>query len=350
VIKQILGRDYVNARGQTSGVIPAFDYSADKDGDGYLNEAEYKARRSGMDARFEYESRLFYPAYGQMRFATNPSNAVFREWAADYTYRFLAENPLADGIFADNSFGRLAFNPEAVRESLSNYAADYGLALSTINAKIAPKWVLANTAGGGKSVEPVIAGGVSYLEEFALRPLSHNHVQFEDTAELIRKRNELAKGRGWSILDTYPQGGSPTDGRTQLAALSYYYLVADPETSMLMFNGGHEPATSWTRHWSDAVRFDVGRPVEEWSTFASGADPTNSRLVYKIYQREYDNALVLYKPLSYTRGTTGTTIDRTATTHELGGTYRVLNSNGTVGEAVTRITLRNGEGAILVKV
>ena len=34
VAKTILGRDYVNARGTTSGVIPAFDASADLNHDG----------------------------------------------------------------------------------------------------------------------------------------------------------------------------------------------------------------------------------------------------------------------------------------------------------------------------
>jgi hypothetical protein len=58
---------------------------------------------------------------------------------------------------------------------------------------------------------------------------------------------------------------------------------------------------------------------------------------------------VLYKPLSYGSGVTGTTADNTATTFALGGPYYVLQNDGTLGPAVTSITLRNGEGAILVK-
>ena len=44
-----------------------------------------------------------------------------------------------------------------------------------------------------------------------------------------------------------------------------------------------------------------------------------------------------------------TTADNTATAVQLGGTYRVVNSTGTLGQFVTSVTLRNGEGAILVK-
>jgi hypothetical protein len=59
---------------------------------------------------------------------------------------------------------------------------------------------------------------------------------------------------------------------------------------------------------------------------------------------------VLYKPLSYKLGAgTGTTADATATTHRLNGTYRPLRADGTLGPPVTSVTLRNGEGAILVK-
>ena len=43
----ILGRDYVNANWGSTGVIPAFDYAADKNGDGYLNDAEYAKRAAG---------------------------------------------------------------------------------------------------------------------------------------------------------------------------------------------------------------------------------------------------------------------------------------------------------------
>ena len=49
-------------------------------------------------------------------------------------------------------------------------------------------------------------------------------------------------------------------------------------------------------------------------------------MTYKVYQRTYANALVLYKPLSYYRGVAGTTGNDTATTHVLGGTYRPLRS------------------------
>jgi hypothetical protein len=350
VAATVLGRDYVRANGTTSGIIPAFDYAADKNGDGYLSDAEYAHRRAGMDARFAYEGRLFYGSYGQMRFATNPSDAGFRAWAADYTGRYLAQYPNAGGLFVDNSYGRLPANPGTLAESLANYAADYGSLLGVVNAAVGPKWVLANTAGAGASADPIVKNGVSYLEEFGLRPLASNFSQFEDAAAQVEKRLTLSGGKGYAVLDTYPAGGAPTDARTQIAALAEYYLVADPKKTFVMFNGGFEPATGWNRHWTDALKFNVGQPQGTWSLFATGADPAKRTLTYKVYERQFQNALVLYKPLSYKLGVgNGTLAEHTATTHKLNGTYRLLNADGTLSGPVTSVTLRNGEGAILVK-
>src|SRR5207248_7957325 len=133
VLSSLLGRDYTNSRGGTSGTIPAFDTLADKDGDGYLNDAEYGTRRAGFDARFVYESRLFYPNYGPNRFATNVTNAAFRAWAVDYLARLAAAQPKADGFFVDNSVGKLAVDPNGLPESAATYAADYAPLLGSTN-------------------------------------------------------------------------------------------------------------------------------------------------------------------------------------------------------------------------
>ncbi len=347
VAKTVLGRDYT-----AGGVIPAFDYAADKDRDGYLSDAEYAARRKGFDARFAYEGRLFYPNYGPLRFATNVSDPGFRAWAADYHARFAASQPLVRGFFVDNSIGRLAVDPAGVREPLTNYSADYGSLLGAINRRLAVggRWLIANTVGGNASAEPIVRNGVSYLEEFALRPLSANHVQLDDLMATLSYRRQLSGGKAYEILDTLPTNGvDATDPRMETSSLAMYYLVADPNLSFLMVNGGNEPASSWTRHWIGAVTYDVGRPLGAAAVVATGQDPANRGLVYKVYGRRYENALVLYKPVSYTRGVSGTTADATATVHRLDGWYRIVNADGSLGPRVNQVALRNGEGVILAK-
>jgi hypothetical protein len=349
VLKTVFGRDYARAGGTSSGVIPAFDYAADQDRDGYLNDAEYATRVAGLDARFVYESRLFYPFYGQMRFVTNPSASAVRRWAADYHARLLTENPLADGVFMDNAHGKLPFPGVPVLEPAATFGTDSGALIAAVSRAISPRWVLANTAGGTFEGDPIAAASAGVIEEFLIRPLQANWSEVGDAANLVARRL-AADGSPYVVIDTYPAGGSPTDPRTQLAALSYYYLVADPDRTFLMFFGGSSPSTSWTQHWTAAVAVDVGRPAGPMRVFATGVDPLSPALTYRVFAREYANALVLYKPLSYAQGHgEGTTSAQTATTHQLGGDYRVVNADGTLGPVVREVTLRNGEGAVLMK-
>lgn len=348
-LKTVLGRDYVGANGGTSGTIPAFDYAADANGDGYLSDAEYAGRAAGKDARFEYESRLLYPYYGQMRFVTNPSSIDVRHWAADYHVRLLNAVPLADGIFMDNALGKVGFDGATVLEPVAAYGADSGALMRAISQAVAPRWVMANTAGGGAVDGNYTAGGsAAAYEEFAIRPLQANWAEVNDLAAIVAAR--LASGASYLVLDTHPGGGTSTDARTQLGALAYYYLLADPQRTFINFNGGYNPSSSWTEHWTDAVKVDVGQPAGAMKVFATGTDPGNAALTYRVLAREYSNALVLYKPLSYATGKgEGTTFANTATTHQLGGRYRAVNANGTLGPVVTSITLMNGQGAVLVK-
>jgi hypothetical protein len=352
VATTILGRNYSNSNGAAvpSGTIPAFDFAADTNHDGYLSDAEFAHHAAGKDARFEYESRVFYPYYGEQRFVTNPSSPAVQQWAADYQYRFLQGNPLADGIFIDNSGGRSPLANVPLVESTASYSDDYGAMINAISRKITPKWVAANTSSGGPETDAVVRNGSMWIEEFAIRALAQNRQQFEDLAATVAHRQSLKSPAPYVVLDTLPTGGSPTDARTMLASLAAYYMLNDPQNMFLMLNGGFDPNSSWTQHWLPAVAYDVGQPQGAFSIFATGHDPANAKLTYNVYQRLYDNALVLYKPLSYAVGVgNGTLADNTATTHQLNGTYRVLNALGALGPPVTSVTLRNGEGVILVK-
>jgi hypothetical protein len=345
VANTVLGMDYLNTGGGTSGTVPAFDYAA-AGGKDYLTAAEYANRKPGDNAWFAYQGRMPYGDYGQQRYAVNPANPGFQQFAISSLERVLAQNPLAAGFFVDNSGGALPFGTAVPTvESLATDSQDYANMLGVVRGALAPKWLLANTANddftGGDLVSQQVQG---WYEEFGLRAMASTWSQFGDLAGMVARR----AGNSYAILDSLPEGGAPTDPRTQLATLAEYYLLADPKMTFLDFFGGYSPASSWTEHFSQAVTYNVGQPQGSWSVFATGTDPANSALTYKIFQRQYNNALVLYKPLSYSQGVTGTTADNTATTHQLGGQYRELNADGTLGPVVTQITLRNGEGAILI--
>lgn len=347
VANSILGDDYTNSHGTTSGVIPAYDWALNPSG-GYLNPQEYAiAAAAGYTAHFAYQSRLF--SYGPMRFAANPGDAGFRAWAVQYEVQNLSNNPLYSGLFMDNSNGIAPAQAGSVIEPLSTYSTDYATLLYEIGRAIEPKWILANTSGGGSSANPTAQMVQGYFEEFAIRALAQNYQTFENLAATVATRSAQTSPAHYAVLDSSPQGGAPTDPRTELATLAYYYLLSDPNTTFLDYDGGVSPSSPWSQHWFPAMTANIGLPTGSWSLFASGADPSNSALTYRIYQRSFTNGLVLYKPLSYGHGVTGTTADATATTQALDGVYYPLQADGTLGAPITSISLRNGEGAILIK-
>jgi hypothetical protein len=346
----VLGDDYTGAGNGTSGVIPGFDYAADANHDGYLSDAEYARAAPGLTARFAYQGRALYGSYGEMRFATDPSSPDLRSWSVDYFTRLLAQQPSAAGLFVDNSADLAPVTAAGVVEPVSSYANDYATLLNAVAQAVAPHWLLANTAGGGTAADAVVGRNTAYYEEFGLRPLSGSWKQFEDTAALVAHRAALQSPPPYAVLDALPTGGSPTDPRTQIATLAEYYLLADPNRTFLDPFGGYEPATSWSRHFFGALSYDVGRPTGGWIVMAGGTDPADSSKSYRVYERPYSNALVLYKPLSSNANgsATGSAADSTATTHPLPGTYRAVQADGSLGPPITSISLRNGEGAILV--
>jgi hypothetical protein len=249
----------------------------------------------------------------------------------------------------DNETGNLPFHGIPVIEPTGTFSADSGALIAAVSRAIAPKWVLSNTSGGPTTADAIAAGSAGVFEENLLRPLAANWSDVGDVANLVARRL-AAPNSPYVVIDSYPVGGSPTDPRTQLATLAYYYLLADPNQTMLMFFGGSSPATTWAQHWSQAAAVNVGTPTGTMQVYATGSDPSNPALTYKVFGRTYSGGLVLYKPLSYTQGKgDGTTANNTATTLSLGGTYRTVNADGTLGPVISSVTLRNGEGAVLVK-
>lgn len=348
--KTILGRDYVNANGLAQGTIPAFDVTADRDGDGYLNDVEWANRKAGFNARFVHESRLFYPYYGQMRYVTNPAGLPLRRWAADYHIRLLAANPLAKGVFVDNSNGKVPFGNTGVKEATDTFTADMASMINTVVRALPDRWVISNTSGSQAEGNLVAAASTGVFEEFILRPNDVNWSGLRDVANLVAGRLNSDTPSPYLILDSHPGNANLNTERTRMGTLAYYYLLADPDKTFLMFFGGYAPASAWNKVFVPAATTDVGLPTGTMRVFATGTDPENPALTYQVFSRDYGKAKVLFKPRSYTLGKgTGTTNDTTATIHDLGGRYRILYSDGALGQVVTRVTLRNGEGVVLMK-
>ena len=67
----------------------------------------------------------------------------------------------------------------------------------------------------------------------------------------------------------------------------------------------------------------------------------------EIWRRDFTNAIILVKALH--DSTYGFELDTYSPYIQLGGTYYLLNADGTTGNAITQVQLRAGEAAILMK-
>jgi uncharacterized repeat protein (TIGR01451 family) len=142
---------------------------------------------------------------------------------------------------------------------------------------------------------------------------------------------------------------------TSVTQSGYTYTITDPSKNWtdgqwvnkkIVFPSGYihtvyQSGTDWIRLYD---------PPEVPTTGDYGIGDYN----YSVLGREFENALVLFKPLpSYQVTETGdpsiTTHNIPATSDNPTGRYYPLNSDGTLGPAITSITLRNTDGVILIK-
>jgi hypothetical protein len=146
------------------------------------------------------------------------------------------------------------------------------------------------------------------------------------------------------------------DDRAKMTILAGYYIVQNANTVMLVTNNGASPANEM---WADAWAYDIGTASGNAYEFAIGTDGWTGcdlgSTPWIVLGRQYSNALVLWRGVPHTWwGTTcgnypPSDTSMTTKTISLGGTYRPLNADGTLGSPITTIDLKNWEGAVLIK-
>jgi hypothetical protein len=116
--------------------------------------------------------------------------------------------------------------------------------------------------------------------------------------------------------------------------------------------------------WFPAMGVDIGQPDPNgWNggardmAWKSGASVTGladkacgapTYVCSGVWRRDYTNAIVLVRP--FLNGETDPAeLDTPSQTIDLGGNYYLLSANGSTGPAISSVTLRGSEGAMLMK-
>ena len=96
-----------------------------------------------------------------MRFAVNPTFDSVKQWEGEYHADLLTANPLADGLFLDNTNGKLPIAGIAVQESTANYAVQTAATVAAVKAAIDDRIVVVNTTGAetNAAADGVTQGG-----------------------------------------------------------------------------------------------------------------------------------------------------------------------------------------------
>jgi hypothetical protein len=311
---------------------------------------------TGKDARFAYESRM-PNSYGAWRLNPKVGDTTFKAWASSWCNALVGGTEY-NGVAMDNSGGQSNFPAGAtVQEPTTAYADEYGACLQYVWNNLPPhpqmgqRWIQPNINGSTRASAASIVSRVPVYDcEAKLRPREDTWAQFELNMSDLAFYRSLASPPPLGMIDVFVNHTNLDWNATWSIynMYAYYMMAAYPDT--LVTIQGADPAVSWGLRFVAAELFDPGAPQGAYSQFDAGNDPANAALAYRVYKRTYAGAVVLFKPLSYNSGVgVGTPNDpATATTHALGGNYRQLNPDGTLGSVVTSVSLPNAYGAILI--
>jgi hypothetical protein len=162
----------------------------------------------------------------------------------------------------------------------------------------------------------------------------------------IRQVHNGAKVQLW--VTVFPQDSVILGSwaRAYMERLCFYYMAADTEHTIFLFSNSttsaHGPNQFYAGDtlflWQKALEHNIGQPTAERSSQSIGGTT--------VYRRPYSRALVYWRQAS--GGTGGNYGPSSAVSFDLGGTYRELYADNTLGPQTTTGQIRNCEGKIYI--
>lgn len=307
--------------------------------------------RGGHDAAHRVQVKI----WDSMRYAVNPGDVGQRAYQVDRLQR-IAEGE--DGVFLDEFGGGMSGVSKGTDEfaTFSAYMSAETELIQKVHDAIKPRFLLINIGEYWTPTDSalVVAGGGAHLERTNF-PFTDRLVgRWTQIDNLLAMKVYTEFVTLWSYTDwvkakSFPtfQGGmySSRLERGQIVQLASYYMVVPADPTRLSLDQQNQWNVRPDTAWMPAVEVDVGHPREARRVIASGTDA--ARQNYRIYARDFDHALVIIRPQSDWRPQIYA--DSTGIVVPLPSPMRPLRRDGTLGAAVSSVTLRNVEAAILFK-
>lgn len=353
-------------RQQVDGVdsirVPGWNPTNDKNSDGFVDDTEFASLIDpNATARFKYQSRVT-SRYFSNRWVSNFGNETYRNFAADVSAAKKSTYNV-EGIFIDNVAERLPdffwgtkiyLEYPAPIDAKTKYLEDVITSLKTVKQKLGTSQIILNTGFGpwitNTNIVPIVDAVDGLLSECNIGYRYSSYDTQEHMAALWERIKFLTAANKKIILHADPNPDywnnpalfidmAESIKRDNIYSLAKYYLTSTDNTYF-----SHQDSSKYSQPWANwfkAIEYDVGSPKGDYFIYQKTADNN-------IYAREFSKALVLLKPMpSASSQDIG---DNTATTIDLGRDYFPINSDGTLGQASSKVQIRNYEGMVLQKI
>ena len=287
----------------------------------------------------------------------NPADPGARAYTID-RYRRITANEA--GAFIDEAgSGDMNAAIGGAREfpNKSDYQAPHTSLLRAIKQAIGNKVLMINTATYTKDWDRanIIAAGASHMEAMNNALASDAPSRWKWMEDLLGAGAFIDLVTGYSSnwasshTSTYPAGNNYATSaqRLKMVELANYYMVVGASPDHLALQLENTWSDPYSKLWLKAQEANIGHPRSARAVYARGTDPTGK--AYTVWSREFDRALVLVRMAqgwdeqSFSNAT-AVTVNLPA-----GQQWLPLKADGTLGAAVTKVTLRNSEAMIFVK-
>ena len=303
------------------------------------------------------------------RYVYNLKSPLFRKFKGYYYRQQITSGYKPDGIFVDEVSPASAYFPST---SSGGHVIEYGNRTETDFATdylndMVPAFADVNTAlgsdhptypGGDRVILPNIAEYVStfmnlgtqgtdgLLTEFWIQVKQPRVPEAYDEAKQLADAGKIlifSQGSYDPEVDALGNYSSAAD-RHQMYSLTNYWIARQGRFTYYQQKAPNG-SSLLSQFWCKARDFDVGQPIDPlYSTWQTGTDSAGQS--YTIYKRTYTKALMLSRPQAGWPATPN--YSTPSQTYDLGGTYRLLHYDGTLGPDITKIALCMGEAVTLI--